>query len=548
MKPIFKAMALLVAFTLSLPNPAYGLRTGQIGDTRETKKSPQLSGLEEALLDPKRLLDLASNTLGLSPTPSTPATVPSAAISPSPTAGLEERNSFFRLAKNHLEKSALFTKREIPEMLGRLRKLDEALDRWPVDLGGEPVSAIILRRNYPDSDAYSPVPVAMGSGCLIAFAPVFLGIKPAMELQMEKPFKKLAQLIQQGREASLWDLHFVLTIYKYKYGGGPRWVDYVDYSVGENLEDPKIRYERFEVIDRPTLLRAIDAIRDPEIRRYFENGQLRKAVEQGDWKPLSTGGKLKPGYHEIQGVKYGFPENSIWRTAASQRSGPRANVKDLQTPFPNVSSRWTGICAAERTTVNRWDASIELVADYLRYVRDAPVSFPPDNRILPPILPGDATGLEEGNLNRILPQVVGSIQGSGVVVFGSETSSRTGLEELVRRAPPELLMRMVFLVGAARAAQLQKLNPAVQVVPDNDVKKLAALLISLPEADRVTVLGTLLLAQQLQSLLPPVMAVSRLDPVVAFRLILADLGVPDSVLDQVDAAGLEESLARAQAA
>ncbi len=174
------------------------------------------------------------------------------------------------------------------------------------------------------------------------------------------------------------------------------------------------------------------------------------------------------------------------------------------------------------------------------------VATPESVKAVRPLL--NAAGLEEENLNRILRQVADSIQGSGVVVFGPETSSRTGLEELVRRAPPELLMRMVFLVGAARAAQLKKLNPAVQVVPDNDVKKLAALLISLPEADRVTVLGTLLLAQQLQSLLPPVMAVSRLDPVVAFRLILAALGVPDSVLDQVDTAGLEESLARAQAA
>ena len=80
------------------------------------------------------------------------------------------------------------------------------------------------------------------------------------------------------------------------------------------------------------------------------------------------------------------------------------------------------------------------------------------------------------------------------------------------------------------------------------MNKLAALLISLPEADRVSVLGTLLLTQQLQHLLPAAMAVTQLDPSIAFRLILAALGVPNSVLNQVDAAGLEEGLARARAA
>ena len=165
-------------------------------------------------------------------------------------------------------------------------------------------------------------------------------------------------------------------------------------------------------------------------------------------------------------------------------------------------------------------------------------------------VPSPAAGLEEENFNRILPQLADSIQGTGVVVIGPEAlESRAGLEELVRRAPPDLLKRMFFYaVGAAWAARLHKLNPAAHVIPENNLGKLAALLISLPEADRVTVLGTLLLTQQLQQVLPATMAVTQLNPTAAFRLILAALGVPASVLKQVDAAGLEESLARAQAA
>ena len=141
-----------------------------------------------------------------------------------------------------------------------------------------------------------------------------------------------------------------------------------------------------------------------------------------------------------------------------------------------------------------------------------------------------------------------SVQGPGVVVIGPEVlEMRAGLEEFVRKAPPGLVRRMVFYaVGAAWAARLKQVNPNVQVIAEEDLTGLAALLLSMPEAERVTVLGALALAQQLQRILP--MSVYRLDAGAAFRLILAALGVPGNVLDQIDASGLEEIFAQARAA
>ena len=77
-KPIFKAMALLVALSLSLPNPALALRTREAGELPET-----LSGLEEALqTGPDAVLHEIGRTVrSLLPKSLTPSI---------PTAGLEE--------------------------------------------------------------------------------------------------------------------------------------------------------------------------------------------------------------------------------------------------------------------------------------------------------------------------------------------------------------------------------------------------------------------------------------------------------------------------
>ncbi|MBI3312053.1 MAG: hypothetical protein HYZ88_00815 [Candidatus Omnitrophica bacterium] len=82
-----------------------------------------------------------------------------------------------------------------------------------------------------------------------------------------------------------------------------------------------------------------------------------------------------------------------------------------------------------------------------------------------------------------------------------------------------------------------------QVVAEEDLSALGPFLLSMPEAERVTVIGFLTLAKQLEQILPLTMTVSHLDPDAAFRLILAAMGVSEPVLNQIDAWGDEELFA-----
>lgn len=136
------------------------------------------------------------------------------------------------------------------------------------------------------------------------------------------------------------------------------------------------------------------------------------------------------------------------------------------------------------------------------------------------------------------------------MVIGPEgLEARAGLEEMVKRAPPELLRRMIFFgVGAAWAERLRQLNRGVRVIEENDLNGLVPILLAMPEADRVAVLASLALAQQLERVVPPSITVSFLEMNAAFRLILAAAGVPKALLDQLDVDGLEEQLIRRRAA
>ncbi|MBI3616410.1 MAG: hypothetical protein HY211_07840 [Candidatus Omnitrophica bacterium] len=161
-----------------------------------------------------------------------------------------------------------------------------------------------------------------------------------------------------------------------------------------------------------------------------------------------------------------------------------------------------------------------------------------------------AAGMEERNVEGALAALAEGAQGAGVVVIGPEgLEVRAGLEEMVKRAPPELLHRMVFFaVGAVWAERLRQLNRGVRVIEKDDLNALIPILLAMPEADRVAVLGWLALAQRLERVVPPSITVSFLDMNAAFRLILAAMGVPAALLDQIDAVGLEEQLARRRSA
>ena len=166
--------------------------------------------------------------------------------------------------------------------------------------------------------------------------------------------------------------------------------------------------------------------------------------------------------------------------------------------------------------------------------------------------PPQTSGLEEAaeGESALLAYLAEAVQGPGVLIIGPEAlEARAGLEELARRASPALLRRMVFFgVGTAWANRLREVRSDAQIVEGHDLVELAAILLAIPEADRVTVLGSFALARQLRQIVPASMSVTSLDLQVAFRFLLAALGVPDSALVQVNAAGLEEQLARSRAA
>ncbi len=147
-------------------------------------------------------------------------------------------------------------------------------------------------------------------------------------------------------------------------------------------------------------------------------------------------------------------------------------------------------------------------------------------------------------------QVSEGVQGPGIAVFGyAALETRAGLEELVTWASPDLLKRMVFFgVGKVWTDRLRGLNPDVQVIDDFNRVELTTWLLGIPEADRVTVVGDVELAGYLQHVLPRSMAVIPLAADAAFRFILEAMGVSPLVLQQIDASGLEEQLARSQAA
>lgn len=157
-------------------------------------------------------------------------------------------------------------------------------------------------------------------------------------------------------------------------------------------------------------------------------------------------------------------------------------------------------------------------------------------------LPANTAGLEE---------ISEAVQGAGVVVMeASVLEDRPGLMEFARQIRGPLAKRLI-LVGLeeAEARKLREQNPAIQTVPAGDLDGLVVALVGLEEAERVTHVGKdRLLADQLIRILPASMSVVHVGPATGLEELLLSMGVPASILDQLDAAGLEEDIARSRAA
>ncbi len=125
----------------------------------------------------------------------------------------------------------------------------------------------------------------------------------------------------------------------------------------------------------------------------------------------------------------------------------------------------------------------------------------------------------------------------GVLVLTPEAiQDPAGLEELIKRLPPELLRRTIwFNTGVALAEYLHSLEPTLQIIKDYNTQALVLKLLSREEAEKITTTSKDL-ALYLQEVLP--MTVTYLK-VLTVKLILAALGVPIEQLNQIDPTKLE---------
>ncbi len=158
-------------------------------------------------------------------------------------------------------------------------------------------------------------------------------------------------------------------------------------------------------------------------------------------------------------------------------------------------------------------------------------------------------GLER-QINQTLAVLAETKQGRGGVlaIEASVVSQRVGLEEFVARLPRGI--GKVVLVGgdSAAAKEAAARNPSLLVVDSDNPVDWAVTLAGLEEADHVLFLGDPGRARILSRLLPPSMVVTPIDPAAGLEQILLAMGIPRKVLDQVNAAGLEEQLERLHAA
>ncbi|MCM8794428.1 MAG: hypothetical protein NC819_01305 [Candidatus Omnitrophica bacterium] len=155
-----------------------------------------------------------------------------------------------------------------------------------------------------------------------------------------------------------------------------------------------------------------------------------------------------------------------------------------------------------------------------------------------------SAGLEAQPIGEILALMEESSQGAGVLVVDAQTiSQRTVLQELAVRLPQGLQGRVVlFGQGSVQLKEIAGRTSLV-AVDSSDLVDLAAVLTGLPKADRIGFLGDPVSAGRLASLLPASMEVFPLDPQIDFSRLLLFLGIPESVLEQIDIPTLQEILA-----
>ena len=156
------------------------------------------------------------------------------------------------------------------------------------------------------------------------------------------------------------------------------------------------------------------------------------------------------------------------------------------------------------------------------------------------------SGLEE-QLNQAAAVFREAAQGTGLIAIDANVFARqAGLEDLLRKIP--VGGRFVIIgAGSVSAMEIVAENPSIQWA--QTVEDAVPLILSLPTADQVHVLGSLMFLHALQNdLVRFAVEVSPLDLRLGLKVIFLSIGISEDVLRQIDWSSTESALTSLEAA
>ena len=159
------------------------------------------------------------------------------------------------------------------------------------------------------------------------------------------------------------------------------------------------------------------------------------------------------------------------------------------------------------------------------------------------------TGLEERVVKKSLAVFGEAVSKPGVVVIDAGMfPQQAGLEELLKRLPVE--GRIVVIGAMEGSAAMQEIRARNgQILLADSLRDAVPLILSLPAAEVVSILGADAFARVLQADLRQFMIEAfQLDPRLGLGVLLRSLGVPEEVLRQLDWTSLEAALSSLEAA
>jgi hypothetical protein len=251
---------------------------------------------------------------------------------------------FRPFARQALEHSGLFRPAEVRHALARLRKVNTALNRWPIFIGHN----VPLANRSPSAKSMVEI--------LLYSAPVLLGIKPVTEFSL--PPNQISSFrfcawISQIRAAGLLDL-----------------VAKLEPSEGEMKENGS-RWRKIHINDEITvgstskIIQAAEQVSDRYLRRRIANKGVYRAIQKNSPdKIFEAVQKLRRG---ADGIFYGYPEPAVKGFTKFYRK--RGDAQQ----FNSYSSKWSNIAIFDTAqtpelitrTLNRFDAATELMGLYL---------------------------------------------------------------------------------------------------------------------------------------------------------------------------------------